>query len=125
MHKNSATSLRGPPPAPAMFDNLSVGLEKAWDAVRKDGKLTADNIKTPMREIRRALLEADVSLKEERGGQRRKTQNRADHRTPPPSAPACHAPRSFLSTSPSPSRHRSPSPSSASLWPGWKIKRWA
>jgi len=125
MHKNSATSLRGPPPAPAMFDNLSVGLEKAWDAVRKDGKLTADNIKTPMREIRRALLEADVSLKEERGGQRRKTQNRADHRTPPPRAPACHAPRSFLSTSPSPSRHRSPSPSSASLWPGWKIKRWA
>ena len=30
--------------------------------VRKDGKLTTDNIKEPMREIRRALLEADVSL---------------------------------------------------------------
>ena len=30
--------------------------------VRKDGKLTSDNIKEPMREIRRALLEADVSL---------------------------------------------------------------
>lgn len=44
-----------------MFDNLSSGLEKAWDIVRKDGKLTADNIKGPMREIRRALLEADVS----------------------------------------------------------------
>ena len=29
--------------------------------VRKDGKLTGDNIKEPMREIRRALLEADVS----------------------------------------------------------------
>ena len=44
-----------------MFDGLSRSLEKAWDSVRKDGKLTADNIKTPMREIRRALLEADVS----------------------------------------------------------------
>ena len=45
-----------------MFDNLSQGLEKAWDIVRKDGKLTADNIKGPLREIRRALLEADVSI---------------------------------------------------------------
>lgn len=46
----------------ATFDNLSRGLEKAWDMVRKDGKLTSENIKEPMREIRRALLEADVSL---------------------------------------------------------------
>jgi signal recognition particle subunit SRP54 len=46
----------------AAFDNLSRGLEKAWDMVRKDGKLTSDNIKEPLREIRRALLEADVSL---------------------------------------------------------------
>ena len=46
----------------AMFDNLNRGLEKAWDLVRKDGKLTKDNIKGPMREIRRALLEADVRL---------------------------------------------------------------
>ena len=43
-----------------MFDNLSQRLDKAWDMVRKDGKLTSDNIKEPMREIRRALLEADV-----------------------------------------------------------------
>ncbi|DBA89635.1 TPA: hypothetical protein ACH3X2_004529 [Trebouxia sp. C0005] len=46
----------------AMFDDLSKSLDKAWDMVRKDGKLTKDNIKEPMREIRRALLEADVSL---------------------------------------------------------------
>ena len=46
----------------AAFDNLSRGLEKAWDMVRKDGKLTSENIKQPLREIRRALLEADVSL---------------------------------------------------------------
>ena len=45
-----------------MFDTLTTSLEKAWDMVKKDGKLTADNIKGPMREIRRALLEADVSL---------------------------------------------------------------
>lgn len=44
----------------SMFDSLSQRLEKAWDSVRKDGKLTADNIKNPLREIRRALLEADV-----------------------------------------------------------------
>ncbi len=44
----------------AMFDGLSGSLEKAWDLVRKDGKLTKDNVKGPMREIRRALLEADV-----------------------------------------------------------------
>ena len=43
-----------------MFDNLSQRLDKAWDLVRKDGKLTSENIKEPMREIRRALLEADV-----------------------------------------------------------------
>ena len=44
----------------SMFDSLSQRLGKAWDSVRKDGKLTPDNIKTPLREIRRALLEADV-----------------------------------------------------------------
>jgi signal recognition particle subunit SRP54 len=42
-------------------------MNRAWDLVRKDGKLSADNIKAPMREIRRALLEADVSLPVVRG----------------------------------------------------------
>eukprot|EP00887_Chlorella_sp_A99_P001287 scaffold14.g1287.t1 len=46
----------------AMFDTLSHSLEKAWESVRKDSKLTKGNIKEPLREIRRALLEADVSL---------------------------------------------------------------
>ncbi len=46
----------------AMFDNLSQSINKAWKMVQKDGKLTAENMKEPMREIRRALLEADVSL---------------------------------------------------------------
>ena len=48
--------------ASASFDSLSNSLSKAWDSIRIDGKLTADNIKGPMREIRRALLEADVSF---------------------------------------------------------------
>jgi signal recognition particle GTPase len=42
-------------------------MNRALDLVRKDGKLSADNIKAPMREIRRALLEADVSLPVVRG----------------------------------------------------------
>lgn len=46
----------------AMFDNLSRSMEKAWKMVSKDGKLTPENIKEPLKEIRRALLEADVSL---------------------------------------------------------------
>lgn len=45
-----------------MFDNLSMRMEKAWKSISKDGKLTPENIKEPIREIRRALLEADVSL---------------------------------------------------------------
>jgi hypothetical protein len=45
-----------------MFDNLSESINKAWKLVQKDGKLTPDNMKEPMKEIRRALLEADVSL---------------------------------------------------------------
>jgi signal recognition particle GTPase len=46
----------------AMFDNLSRSMEKAWKLVSKDSKLSAENIKEPLKEIRRALLEADVSL---------------------------------------------------------------
>jgi signal recognition particle subunit SRP54 len=45
----------------AMFDNLTRGLDKALASLKKDAKLTPDNVKEPMREIRRALLEADVS----------------------------------------------------------------
>jgi hypothetical protein len=43
-----------------IFDNLSSGLEKAWDKLKGARQLTAENIKEPMKDIRRALLEADV-----------------------------------------------------------------
>ncbi|CAI7740107.1 unnamed protein product [Closterium sp. NIES-53] len=46
----------------AVFDQLSSSLEQAWTKLRAQDKLTRDNIKEPMRDIRRALLEADVSL---------------------------------------------------------------
>lgn len=46
----------------AMFDKLSRSVERAWKMVSKDGKLTPENVKEPLKEIRRALLEADVSL---------------------------------------------------------------
>ncbi|KAL6782769.1 SRP54L [Auxenochlorella protothecoides x Auxenochlorella symbiontica] len=46
----------------AMFDTLSQSLNKAWGMVQKDARLTPENMKAPLREIRRALLEADVPL---------------------------------------------------------------
>ncbi|GLC37601.1 hypothetical protein PLESTB_001669100 [Pleodorina starrii] len=46
----------------AMFDNLSRSIEKAQRLIGKTGTLTAENMKEPLKEVRRALLEADVSL---------------------------------------------------------------
>eukprot|EP00897_Mesotaenium_endlicherianum_P002701 jgi/Mesen1/2459/ME000158S01648 len=46
----------------AVFDQLNTSLEKVWEKLKSQEKLTRDNVKEPMREIRRALLEADVSL---------------------------------------------------------------
>ncbi|KAF0896487.1 hypothetical protein E2562_024346 [Oryza meyeriana var. granulata] len=45
-----------------MFGQLTTGLESAWNKLRGTDVLTKDNIAEPMRDIRRALLEADVSL---------------------------------------------------------------
>ncbi|KAJ9509180.1 hypothetical protein QJQ45_001668 [Haematococcus lacustris] len=46
----------------AMFDSLSRSMERARKLMTGTDKLTAENIKEPLKEIRRALLEADVSL---------------------------------------------------------------
>eukprot|EP00798_Chlamydomonas_sp_ICE-L_P008982 gene8982-16118_t len=46
----------------AMFDKLSRSMEKAYKSISKDGKITPENVKEPLKDIRRALLEADVSL---------------------------------------------------------------
>ena len=45
-----------------MFDSLTRRLEGIFKNLRGHGKLTPENIKDGLREIRRALLEADVSL---------------------------------------------------------------
>ncbi|CAL5419694.1 unnamed protein product [Camellia sinensis] len=45
-----------------MFGQLTTGLEAAWNKLKGEEVLTKENIVEPMRDIRRALLEADVSL---------------------------------------------------------------
>lgn len=45
-----------------MFGQLTSGLEAAWSKLKGEEVITKENIVEPMRDIRRALLEADVSL---------------------------------------------------------------
>ncbi len=45
-----------------MFDNLTQRLGKVLDNLRGQGRLSDDNIKETLREVRMALLEADVAL---------------------------------------------------------------
>lgn len=49
-------------PSRLMFKNLSDRLGQTLDRIRGQGRLTEDNIKETLREIRMALLEADVAL---------------------------------------------------------------
>ena len=44
-----------------MFENLTEKLEKVFKDLRGYGKLTPDNVKGSLREVRLALLEADVN----------------------------------------------------------------
>src|SRR6266700_804456 len=46
-----------------MFDNLSDKLQRVFKNMRGEGKLTAANMEAALREIRVALLEADVNFK--------------------------------------------------------------
>src|SRR6266571_8050751 len=46
-----------------MFDNLSDKLQRVFKNLRGEGKLSAENMETALREIRMALLEADVNFK--------------------------------------------------------------
>lgn len=45
-----------------MFDNLTDRLTKTLQTLRGQGRITEDNIKDTLREVRMALLEADVAL---------------------------------------------------------------
>ena len=46
-----------------MFDNLSDKLQRVFKSLRGEGKLTAENMEAALREIRLALLEADVHFR--------------------------------------------------------------
>ena len=50
-----------------MFDSLSDKLQKVFKNLRGEGKLTAENMDAALREIRVALLEADVHFKVVKG----------------------------------------------------------
>jgi len=44
------------------FNNLSATLDQAWAKMKGVADLSPENIKAPLKDVRRALLEADVSL---------------------------------------------------------------
>lgn len=46
-----------------MFDNLSVRLDKAFKNLKGQGRITEINVATTVKEIRKALIEADVNFK--------------------------------------------------------------
>src|SRR5450432_2861425 len=46
-----------------MFDNLSDKLQRVFKNMRGEGRLSAENMETALREVRVALLEADVNFK--------------------------------------------------------------
>ena len=46
-----------------MFENLSDRLDKAFKTLKGQGKITEINIASTIKEIRRALVEADVNYK--------------------------------------------------------------
>src|ERR1043166_5863107 len=46
-----------------MFDNLTEKLQRVFKNLRGEGKLSAENMEAALREIRMALLEADVNFK--------------------------------------------------------------
>ncbi len=46
-----------------MFDNLSDKLQRVFKNLRGEGRLTTENMETALREVRVALLEADVNFK--------------------------------------------------------------
>ncbi len=46
-----------------MFENLSERLERSFKILKGEGKITEVNVAETLKEIRRALLDADVSYK--------------------------------------------------------------
>ena len=55
-----------------MFDSLSDRLAGVFDKLRGRGALSEDDVRSAMREVRVALLEADVALQNRKSLQHRK-----------------------------------------------------
>ena len=49
-------------PDPFMFDNLTARLARSIESLRGKGRITDENVAETLREVRVALLEADVAL---------------------------------------------------------------
>lgn len=52
-----------PPNISSMFENLSAKLEKAFKTLKGQGRITEINVASTVKEIRKALIEADVNYK--------------------------------------------------------------
>ena len=46
-----------------MFDSLSERLERSWKILKGEGKITEINVAETLKDVRRALLDADVNYK--------------------------------------------------------------
>ena len=46
-----------------MFENLSERLERSWNILKGEGKITESNVAETLKDVRRALLDADVNYK--------------------------------------------------------------
>ena len=55
--------MAGPAGTVRMFDALSTRLQDVFRSIRGEGRLTEANVEAALREIRLALLEADVNFK--------------------------------------------------------------
>lgn len=47
-----------------MFENLTARLTRVFDGLRGRGRLTDDDVREALREVRMALLEADVVVRQ-------------------------------------------------------------
>ena len=81
-----------------MFENLSQRLSGVFDRLTKQGALSEDDVRTAMREVRVALLEADVSLEVARQFIKAVEKKAPARLSPNRSPPANRSSRSFMTS---------------------------
>ena len=82
-----------------MFENLSERLSGVFDRLTKQGALSEEDVKTALREVRVALLEADVSLPVARDFHQSRSGQGHRQASPNPSRPASKSSRSCMTHS--------------------------